>query len=436
MLPDLDVGAKYHHERYDGRGYPQGLKGKSIPKTARIICVADAYDAMTSNRVYRKHLSKDEVLAELERCRGTQFDPEIVDAFLADLERTSDWVITENQLDKETFGDASSKLLKRIMEDNQKHSQKRTELDDLTGVYNRSAGERKVIASMQENEGFLLLINVDNMRQLNRKYGFRRGDSWLKMIVEIVREISSDIIVSRFGGDEFLCFVPNVTEDEKIREMMDDFMKEVEHCANTEGMFAEFSVSVGITVYHGGDVNLHQLLMEADKALYHVKQETKNGYYFYEQVAEWSDDVTKVDWNQVLDVLHRLGTEQDEKNTQQGLVHVYDTLTGANEKTTSDVRFVMLTAREENEKQMSVEERSEVMRMMEYAIVNTLQDEKAIAQYSSVQRIIMISSDDMNHIDQMMEKVLENFYKLYDKKDVELYYDVATSECLDDSMPH
>lgn len=70
MLPDLDVGAKYHHERYDGKGYPNGLKGEEIPLTARIICMADSFDAMTSNRVYRKHLSMDVVMEEIRRCRG------------------------------------------------------------------------------------------------------------------------------------------------------------------------------------------------------------------------------------------------------------------------------------------------------------------------------------------------------------------------------
>ena len=74
-IPGVEIGARYHHERYGGGGYPEGLQGESIPYIARIIAVADAYDAMTSNRVYRKHLSDEDVILELERCAGTQFDP-------------------------------------------------------------------------------------------------------------------------------------------------------------------------------------------------------------------------------------------------------------------------------------------------------------------------------------------------------------------------
>jgi len=75
-------GTRYHHERYDGKGYPDGLKGEEIPLFARIIGVADAFDAMTSNRVYRNHMDNDYVMNEMKRGRGTQFDPVALDAFL------------------------------------------------------------------------------------------------------------------------------------------------------------------------------------------------------------------------------------------------------------------------------------------------------------------------------------------------------------------
>src|SRR5262249_17956602 len=71
----------HHHERWDGSGYPDRLRGEEIPLGARIIFVADAYDAMTSERLYRRPLAPGEALDELERCSGSQFDPAIVDAF-------------------------------------------------------------------------------------------------------------------------------------------------------------------------------------------------------------------------------------------------------------------------------------------------------------------------------------------------------------------
>ena len=82
LLDHVIEGAEFHHERYDGRGYPKGLKGEEIPLYARIIGVADAFDAMTANRVYRKQMDFGYVLGELEKGRGTQFDPVFVDILL------------------------------------------------------------------------------------------------------------------------------------------------------------------------------------------------------------------------------------------------------------------------------------------------------------------------------------------------------------------
>jgi HD-GYP domain-containing protein (c-di-GMP phosphodiesterase class II) len=73
---------RWHHEAYDGRGYPDRLKGDEIPLLARILCLADAYDAMTSDRPYRAKLSTKEACEEIRHCSGTQFCPKVVNAFL------------------------------------------------------------------------------------------------------------------------------------------------------------------------------------------------------------------------------------------------------------------------------------------------------------------------------------------------------------------
>jgi len=73
---------RHHHEKYNGKGYPDGLTGKAIPYFSRIIAVADAYDAMTSERPYRRPLSSEEAANELRRCKGSQFDPTLVDPFI------------------------------------------------------------------------------------------------------------------------------------------------------------------------------------------------------------------------------------------------------------------------------------------------------------------------------------------------------------------
>lgn len=81
-LQNVALGVLHHHERWDGTGYPMGLKGKEIPLFARIITLVDSYDVMTNDRIYKKAIGEAEAIEEIKRCSGTQFDPRIVEAFL------------------------------------------------------------------------------------------------------------------------------------------------------------------------------------------------------------------------------------------------------------------------------------------------------------------------------------------------------------------
>jgi len=82
FAPELVAAVRHHHERWDGTGYPDGLAGDDIPTLAQAMCIVDSYDAMSSWRPYRSAMTATDCLAELERCRGRQFDPRLVDAFV------------------------------------------------------------------------------------------------------------------------------------------------------------------------------------------------------------------------------------------------------------------------------------------------------------------------------------------------------------------
>jgi HD-GYP domain-containing protein (c-di-GMP phosphodiesterase class II) len=96
IFKKMAVNSKYHHERFDGRGYPEGLKGNDIPYYSRIILIADTFDAMTSTRPYRKGMPFEVAFAELREFSGTQFDPEIVEKFIHSMTK-------EQHKNEETF---------------------------------------------------------------------------------------------------------------------------------------------------------------------------------------------------------------------------------------------------------------------------------------------------------------------------------------------
>jgi len=92
-LANIATMIRHHHEHYDGRGYTEGLVGESIPLGSRILAIADSFDAMTSDRPYRKGCGTEEALNEIKRCAGTQFDPALAEAFIKVMDNTdiSDW---------------------------------------------------------------------------------------------------------------------------------------------------------------------------------------------------------------------------------------------------------------------------------------------------------------------------------------------------------
>lgn len=93
----IAYAAKYHHERYDGKGYPNGLEGENIPEIARIIGVADAYDAMASNRSYRNALPQDVIRSEIEMGKGKQFDEKIADIMIQIIDEDKDYSLRQSE---------------------------------------------------------------------------------------------------------------------------------------------------------------------------------------------------------------------------------------------------------------------------------------------------------------------------------------------------
>ncbi len=135
LLDHVIEGAEFHHERYDGRGYPKGLKGEEIPLFARVIGVADAFDAMTANRVYRAKMDFGYVLGELEKGRGTQFDPQFVDVLLK--------LIRDGVIDLNTLYGTNTEQQEGKKEEPKPEEAKAGEKKEEPNIEEAKAGEKK-----------------------------------------------------------------------------------------------------------------------------------------------------------------------------------------------------------------------------------------------------------------------------------------------------
>lgn len=130
-MPKLSYGARWHHERYDGKGYPDGLKGEEIPEEARIIAVADAYDAMTSNRSYRRLMPQAEVRAEIERGKGTQFDPRIADIMISMIDEDREYRMHEDADGEDQRAESSARIMIGRMDGRSRLPEELLKLDQI-----------------------------------------------------------------------------------------------------------------------------------------------------------------------------------------------------------------------------------------------------------------------------------------------------------------
>ena len=229
LIDHVKEAARSHHERYDGRGYPDGLKGEEIPLYARIIAVADSFDAMKSRRIYRSPLDDQVVYNEIFQNRGTQFDPELADIFLKLLDEER--VITEKE--RELFDEDGTglnmeseieKFISSVMT-TIKTQENIEGFDFLTGLPMRNRGEMLAAQFMQQDDGYLVFLDMDNLKKMNDLYGHKAGDRALKLLGSLLMEYTRHAVVCRLGGDEFLMFVPKVSK-ERITEIVTGIQKD------------------------------------------------------------------------------------------------------------------------------------------------------------------------------------------------------------------
>lgn len=164
-VPNATEVARYHHERFDGKGYPSNISGSSIPINARVVCIADSFDAMSSDRIYRKALKRELIIEELIKGRGTQFDPELLDVFLS--------LYKEHKLDN---------VIAAVFETDDLNEQKYV-MEDIETVLRK-------VTEMEEQKNSL--YEFDKFYKYMRNIGLRYNRSIEVISIDILKAASED----------------------------------------------------------------------------------------------------------------------------------------------------------------------------------------------------------------------------------------------------
>lgn len=422
MIPGISVGAKYHHERYDGSGYPEGIAGEDIPLVARIISVADSFDAMSSNRIYRKHLTDDKIISELESCAGTQFDPKIAHVFVEVL-RAGKMEQYRNEVDGE---DENVRILSRVMEKQEEKYRESNRTDELTGLFNRSSGEKMMREAAEKGNGCLILIDLDNFKHFNALYGFVTGDLLIRSVAESIENIDADKIASRFGGDEFAIFISGISSEKKVSGIVESLIKEIKQKVSAYFTDEELTVSAGIAMADKPRETFYDLLSNADKALYAAQQQGTDKYVIFKYAKAFDEYSTNVDLEQLVEHIVNDGSYSGGfRIDYPEFSGVYNLIKKIAERNKQPIQLVMFTLEENEGVHVAVEERERVMDILENAIVGAIRGVDVTTRFSSTQRLVLLLNTADENVEIVTTRIMMEFYKMYGNKEMSIHYDTA-----------
>ena len=420
LIPHAAEVARSHHERYDGTGYPDGLKGEDIPLYARVIAVADSYDAMSSRRIYRSALSRQEICEEIRSNQGKQFDPVIAEVFLR--------LLTEDRLqvqeaDSTTPGNADQpnmefeigKFVSDIMQ-TMKAQEDSENFDFLTGLPMRNAGEKLAARLMEEHDGCLIFMDMDNLKQINDIYGHKAGDRALKVFGSILASQKADAAACRLGGDEFLLFVPDISRDASA-QLVKNIFAQFQAAKASDLEIRGAAMSAGLCMTHRGQA-FADCYVKADKALYYVKQNGKENFFFYQQMEQenLAQGGTSKDLATVAKALQESGTYSGALDLDyRDFAKLYAYMNQLSQRYAYHCYLVMVTMSTTPDAVMYIENIEQALSCMEQAIRRKIRAVDICTRNSSMQYLIILFESEEKQIPPIMERIFAQYYRLYGK---------------------
>lgn len=412
IIPHIDEVTRSHHEHYDGTGYPDGLKGNEIPIQARIIALADSYDAMNSRRIYRNALSHGRIYHEIQMNAGTQFDPEITKVFLKLMDNGSLFHLEHEILPSQE--DTINKFISDVVTTMQDQEETKN-IDYLTGLPVRNVGQKRIASAMQKTNGCLIFLDMDNLKKINDVYGHKAGDRVLKSLGKLLLDISIPKIACRMGGDEFLLFLPQANTEQAentVSNVIEQFKEIIKDDSETH--FA--ALSAGMLMCTRNDT-FADAYSKADKALYYVKQNGKNNYSWYNQIHYGNTANTSLDLQQIANSLQTSGNYSGALHLEyRDFTRQYEYIHQLMTRNQWNCYLVMVTMETVQDTLPYIEEIEEALDHMGEAIQDNIRKVDVCTRYSAMQYLIILSHPAETQIPNIMSRIFMEYYKLQDSQ--------------------
>lgn len=211
IYKDIAEIVRHHHEYYDGSGYPQGLKGKDIPFLSQILTVADAFDAMTTDRIYKGRKTVIEAVEEISQLSGRQFNPILVQPAIHALSEVN----TERKVSQLPESDLQQERFSYFYKDNVTHAYNQRYLELLLSKRNQELKKYR----------YTLLIRLHHFSQYNSENSWNKGDEKLSKIVNVLQTLEENNLVFRLFGDDFIILLENKVEPLQMDNLLSNELK-------------------------------------------------------------------------------------------------------------------------------------------------------------------------------------------------------------------
>lgn len=422
FIPGVEEGVRYHHEWFDGSGYI-GIQGEKIPEAARIIAVADAYEAMLSDRAYRQRLSKEQAIDELKQGRGTQFDPHIVDVFLELLQEglRIDEESVEREVNAEGELAEAGALLRQVFQESVQEAQSELEKDSLTGFLKRKYFEEKINNYLLNPKacGTFFMMDLDNFKRVNDTYGHKAGDELIQIFAEVIREHTREHdFVCRIGGDEFAVFFPELDKDSVICQrakcMIESFAKR-----KAEAGYGICSVSIGIMTRYMGheELDCEELYEKADRALYYVKNNGKDDYHQYKSLSGDEELERRKSSQMDLEQLMRQIAERKYRPGAYTIEYdrfsfIYQFIARNVERSKQHVQVILFSVELPDETELPLEKLEDSLMLLETAIVRSLRRGDVTTRFSSTQQIVILMDANEENGKLVAKRILDKYHSV------------------------
>lgn len=283
---------RWHHERYDGSGYPDGLKGDEIPISALVVALADVYDALTSPRVYKASIDHDTAVRMILDGACGAFSPVLCECLVENADELRRML--ENNTDEPMIGrreitDYANAALNSTgnflsertlwLLDMENLGNQATK-DNLTGLLNYANSRIQIEEKMAAHPALdymLVLFALDDFKSVNDQYGHQFGNQILKHVADVLNKgLRMDDISSRIGEEKFLLFLESGSEKEQM-------IRQIFSSLTAPYLDHPISVSMGVAATADVGTNYDALFRAADQALYFAKHNGRGRYCFYDE---------------------------------------------------------------------------------------------------------------------------------------------------------